>query len=189
MASLGRSFFGLATMASGVLQLVTGEFVRLVPKMPAWIPAPSAWAYLTGVVLVVTGLAILSGRMARTAASRRGRDDPRDGPRPVPALDGGESGHRPPFLRGFMWTNPLKSLALFGGAAILVGKDDRRRARALATGRDCIGRFAPVGALFLSVFLIVCGMQHFAYSDFVVLLVPSWIPPGQRFWTTSPAWR
>jgi uncharacterized membrane protein YphA (DoxX/SURF4 family) len=40
----------------------------------------------------------------------------------------------------------------------------------------------PLGAVFLAVFLVVCGMQHFAYSDFVTTLVPSWIP-GQRYWT------
>lgn len=76
-----------------------------------------------------------------------------------------------PLLRGFMWTNPLKCLALIGGAALLVGRG------------GFIGRLAPAGAVFLAVFLVVCGLQHFVYADFVVALVPSWIPPGQRFWT------
>ena len=67
---LGRAFFGVAVTASGVLQLVTGDFVRLVPRLPAWVPAPSIWALLVGVVLVVTGLAILSGRIVREAAAR-----------------------------------------------------------------------------------------------------------------------
>ncbi len=163
--SLGRCFFGAAVMASGVLQLVTGEFVRLVPKLPAWVPAPAVWPYLIGVVLVVTGLAILSGRMARAAAA-------------VvaamillmlvflypPSMVANPDIDRP-LLRGFMWTNPLKCLALVGGAALLIGRLER------------------AGAAFLSVFLIVCGLQHFTYRDFVTLLVPSWIPPGQRFWT------
>jgi uncharacterized membrane protein len=179
--SLGRSFFGVATVASGVLQLVTGDFVRLVPKLPAWVPAPSAWAYAVGVVLVVTGLAIVSGRMARTAAALVGAMifvmvvflyPPSMVANPL--IDR-------PLLRGFMWTNPLKSLALLGGAAILVGRtpDD---GRVLAPLIRVIGRLEPFGALLMAVFLIVCGMQHFVYSDFVTLLVPSWIP-GRRFWT------
>lgn len=180
--SLGRSFFGVATVASGVLQLVTGDFVRLVPKLPAWVPAPSLWAYLFGVVLVVIGLAILSGRMARAAASLLlvmilvevlFLYIPQIGSNPL--IDR-------PYLRGFMWTNPLKALALVGGAAILVGRspDEGGPLSALV---PIIGRLEPFGALFLAVFLIVCGMQHFAYRPFVTTMVPSWIPPGQGFWT------
>jgi len=179
--ALGRSFFGVATMASGVLQLATGDFVRLVPALPAWIPAHSTWACLLGVALVATGLAILSGRMARTAASVLGIMIlavvlllylPQMVVNPV--VDR-------PFLRGFMWTNPLKALALVGGAAILVGSspDEGRPLSALVRR---FGRLEPRGSVFLAIFLVVCGMQHFVYSDFVTVLVPSWIP-GQRLWT------
>jgi len=70
--SLGRCFLGAATMASGVLQLVTGEFVRLVPWWPAWLPVKAAWPYLVGGCLVVIGFAVLSGRRARTAATLLG---------------------------------------------------------------------------------------------------------------------
>ena len=179
--SLGRSFFGLATLASGVLQLVTGDFVRLVPKLPAWVPAHSTWAYLVGVVLVAIGLAILSGRTARIAASVLGAMILAEVlllymPQMVvnPVIDR-------PFLRGFMWTNPLKALALVGGAAILVGRS-LGEARGISPLVRSIGRLEPLGAVFLAIFLVVCGMQHFVYRDFVTGMVPSWIP-GQRFWT------
>lgn len=33
----------------------------------------------------------------------------------------------------------------------------------------------------MGVFLVVCGVQHFVYVDFVVTLVPAWLP-GLRFW-------
>src|SRR5215470_5617971 len=67
--SLGRCFFGLATLATGVLQLAIGEFVRLVPKLPGWVPAKPALAYLVGIVFVAIGLAILTGRRARDSAA------------------------------------------------------------------------------------------------------------------------
>src|SRR5262245_5208593 len=66
--SLGRAFIGAATLGSGVLQLVTGEFVRLV-KWPAWLPGGSVFPYLTGVVLVAMGFSILTDRQARAALS------------------------------------------------------------------------------------------------------------------------
>jgi len=161
---LGRCFLGAAAAASGVLQLLTGDFVRLMPKWPDWAPGHAAWAYLTGLVLVVAGLAILSGRRATAAAAVLGAmlvlvllcwHLPQS--LAVPGMER-------PWLRGFMWTNPLKTLALAGGAA-LAG-----------------GRFRNAAPVLLALFLVVCGLQHFVYSEFVVTLVPSWIP-GRRFWT------
>jgi uncharacterized membrane protein len=178
--SLGRIFFGVATVGSGVLQIVAGDFVRLVPKLPAWVPAPSAWAYLVGVVLVAIGLAILSDHLTRSASSLLG----------VmillvllllyaPTMVWNAEMDRP-YLRGFMWTNPLKSLALVGGMAMLAAlAGPERPLAALVRG---FARLEPLSSILLAIFLIVCGLQHFVYSDFVTTLVPSWIP-AQRFWT------
>jgi uncharacterized membrane protein len=181
IAVLGRTFFGVATMASGVLQLVTGDFVRIVPKLPPWIPAHSTWAYLVGVVLVAIGIAILSGR-ARIAASLLAAMILADVlflymPQMVvnPVVDR-------PFLRGFMWTNPLKALALVGGTAILVWRSPDV-SRGVSSLVRAVERWGPKGAMLLAIFLIVCGVQHFVYRDFVTAMVPAWIPPGQRFWT------
>jgi uncharacterized membrane protein len=54
--------------------------------------------------------------------------------------------------------------------------------RRLSFPTRAIGRLEPAGAFLLATFLVVCGVQHFVYSDFVTTLVPSWIP-GQGFWT------
>jgi uncharacterized membrane protein len=180
--ALGRSFLGAATVASGLLQLVIGDFVRLVPQLPAWVPVHTALAYVSAVVLVVLGLAILSDRAVREAASILGAlillmvlllw---------VPALWASPGIDRP-WLRGFMWTNPLKALALVGGSAILVGRSPQQL-RGLAPLTRAIGRLQPAGPWLLAAFLVVCGVQHFVYSDFVATLVPPWIPPGQAFWT------
>jgi uncharacterized membrane protein len=180
--SLGRSFFGVATTASGVLQVITGDFVRLVPKLPVWVPASATLTYVVGVVLVGLGLAIVSGRMVRTAGSVLAAMILvvvvlLYAPAMVvnPAMDR-------PFLRGFMWTNPLKALALVGGAAILVGRSPHDSSRLLSPLVRGIGKLEPLGSILLAIFLVVCGMQHFVYSDFVTSMVPRWIP-GQRFWT------
>src|SRR5262245_34667701 len=103
--ALGRIFYGIAVIASGILQLVTADFVRLVPKLPGWVPAPSVLALAAGVLLIALGLAILSGRGLAIAAN-------------VlaamlvvnlvvlyaPQMIWNELVERP-FLRGFMWTN------------------------------------------------------------------------------------
>ena len=180
LATLGRTFYGLGVMGSGLLQLAIGGFVRLVP-VPGWVPAPRVLGYAFGVVLIALGLAIVSGRLPRTGATivaalilamlvvlhpSRFFD---------PDIDR-------PLLRGFMWTNPLKCLALIGGAALVAGRwPDVMRGLA---GRG-IGAWARFGPVLLAVFLIVAGIQHYWYRQFVDALVPAWIPPGQRFWTLA----
>jgi uncharacterized membrane protein len=175
--SLGRCLLGAATVASGVVQLVLGRFVRIVPEPTMWKPVPAAAAYAMGAVLVVLGLAILSGRLARTAATVLAAlllvnvfvlylatmiENP--------VID-------TPFFRGFMYTNPLKCLTLIGGCAIVASRwPDRMRGRG-------VGRLEALAPALLALFLIVCGIQHFWYRVFVETLVPAWIPPGQRFWT------
>lgn len=176
LLTLGRCLLGGATIAAGLMQLVLGRFVRLVPEPTLWKPFPPAAAYLIGVLLVALGLAVLAGRLARTAAT---------------VLSGlllanvllfvATMIHNPavdtPFLRGLMYTNPLKCLALVGGCAMVAARwPDRMRRRG-------IGRLEPLAPALLALFLIVCGLQHFWYRAFVDTMVPAWIPPGQRFWT------
>jgi uncharacterized membrane protein YphA (DoxX/SURF4 family) len=179
LAIVGRTFFGLATVASGVLQLAIGGFVRLVPKLPDPVPAQALLAYLIGVVLIVLGLAVVSGRMVRTAATILGVMILLMVLCLVPTTFFNPLIDRP-LLRGFMWTNPLKSLALFGGAALVAGRWSDATRELFDTG---LGRWARLGPVLLAVFLIVGGIQHFWYRVFVDTLVPAWIPPSQRFWT------
>ena len=87
-----------------------------------------------------------------------------------------------PFFRGFMWTAPLKALALVGGAALVAGRWPDGTPGLAWMGRG-IGSWERIGHVLLAAFLIVCGLQHFAYRAFVDGMVPAWIPPGQRFWT------
>lgn len=170
-STLGRLFFAIAIVAFGIQQLVAGGFVRLVPPLPTWIPSPGLWARLVGLVLVILGLAIGTGRKARWAAA-------------VLSLMLALLFlllHLPLALKrpmvGFVWTNPVKALAMLGGVILLAG--------ALPEASSGIARLfrklMPLGPLFLGGFMILGGIQHFVYADFVARLVPSWIP-GTRFW-------
>jgi uncharacterized membrane protein len=170
-STLGRLFFALGIAAFGIQQLVTGGFVRLVPPLPTWVPSPGVWARLVGLVLLALGLAIGTGRKARAAAAVLG----------TLLLLLFLFLHLPVALKnplvGFMWTNPAKALAMLGGVIILAG--------ALPQDESGLSRLfrilMPLGPLFLGGFMILGGIQHFVYADFVERLVPSWIP-ATRFW-------
>jgi uncharacterized membrane protein len=151
-------------IAFGIQHLVYGKFVtRLVPGLPAWIPSHQLWAYVVGAGLVIGGAAILLNKGARLAASLLGWTGllsflllyiPRLAATPHNAG---------------LWTNAGKALAL-SGAGFLV-------AASLKGAKDSLA-----GRLFLSAFLILAGVQHFFFVQFVAGLVPAWIP-GHLFWT------
>lgn len=147
------------------MQLINRDFVRLVPKLPAWVPAPNAWPVVIGAVLLAIGLAFVTNRKTRPAANLL-----------VALLLASFVIQRIPEIlanpgTGFIWTNPAKVLALAGGALLLAGG----------------ARMTVVAAVTLGIFLLICGAQHFIYAGFVDGLVPAWIPPGRRFWTILTA--
>jgi uncharacterized membrane protein YphA (DoxX/SURF4 family) len=171
-AKTGRVFFGVAVLLSGLQQLVIGQFVRIVPKLPDWVPAQPALARLAGLLLVALGAALLGGRLARLAAS-------------VLAflllailvlLYVPQIATNP--WTGFMYTNPLKVLALVGGLVLLVPFLPEGP---LSKGASLLGRASALAPWLFAAFLVVCGIQHFIYLPFVTELVPSYLP-ARRFW-------
>lgn len=162
----GRYACGAAVAGSGLMQVITANFVRLVPALPAWWPEPRVSAVVVGAGLLVIGAAILTGYRQRAAATALG----------VLLLGSFLLQRVPEILAnpaaGYVWTNPAKVLAMLGGTLLLAGETNRRRVAA---------------AILLGIFLLICGAQHFVYAGFVDTLVPAWIPPGQRFWTNFTA--
>jgi len=167
LVPVGRIFFGIALIVFGVQHFVHGNFVtRVILSWPAWIPGRLFWVYLVGAWLVATGVAIVSGTAARTAALLLG------GlallsflllSLPLAARE---------MAWGGMWTSALKALTLSGGAFVVAGLQDPGRGWLVALGRFC-----------LAFFMVFCGIQHFLWHDFVARLVPPWMPPGPLFWT------
>jgi uncharacterized membrane protein len=164
-AAIGRVCLGAALAGSGLMQLVNRDFVRLVPKLPAWVPAPGVWPIVTGALLLAIGLAFVTNRKVGAAANLLA----------VMLLASFVVQRIPEIVAnpgtGFIWTNPAKVLALAGGALLL------------AAG----ARVGTLAAGALGIFLLICGAQHFVYAGFVDTLVPAWVPPNPRFWTILTA--
>jgi uncharacterized membrane protein YphA (DoxX/SURF4 family) len=177
LALVGRTFFGISLLAFGIQQLIWQNFVRIVPALPAWLPYHSVWAVTFGLILIVAGLSIIAQIKARLAALI------------VAALiltfviflDIPEIAIDP--TQGFRWTNPAKALALFGGALLVASLSRMAIAERATVLTRIANRLLPyTPRLLLSVFLVICGVQHFVYADFVVTLIPAFIP-AHLFWT------
>ena len=183
LSMLGRFFLASAMVAFGVQHFFHLDFVtRVFPRLPEWIPAHTFFACVFGLLLLLAGAAILFEKAARPVALLLG----------AIILSSFALLYLPmlitaPLLpfNGGLWTSAGKALALSGGSFLVAGALPVKLdgpANALATAVRALERFIPLGRFFLAAFLILCGIEHFIFVEFVTSLVPSWIPGGV-FWT------
>lgn len=188
LVSVGRSFVAVGLIGLGVEHFLFGEFVTgRAPTWPEAVPGGGLWAWATGMVFVLTGVAILTGRRARPAAALAA----------ALILLWAFVRHLPvvvaaPLLSG-EWTRAGKALT-FGGGLLAVaatfpqveegrtGRPDGRRSLVLRTV-NLRGELIVVGRLCLGLFFVLTGIQHFIYTDFVASLIPAWFPGDAVFWT------
>jgi uncharacterized membrane protein len=177
---VGRILFAIPMITFGVQHLIYRSFVtRVVPGLPSWIPGHSVLAAIFGAFLIAAGGAILFGIAPRLTALGLG----------AVILVSFVLLYVPLLLENFYsgghWTNAGKALALAGGSFLVAGSIPgvlRMHSGKLAAFIRLLEKFIPWGHLCLSAFLILCGILHFIYVQFVETLVPLWIP-GHRFWT------
>jgi uncharacterized membrane protein len=170
---VGQHCYGAGILGLGIEHFVIRDFVPVVlPSLPACMPLQGAWPYIVGLVLIAAGAAIFVGVRVRVAAVLLG----------FVFLAFLVLRHLPAQLASgsvwpvAAWNNPLKLLALAGGAfavAASVGGFAVNRMDAVYTSFGCFA-LALTCALF--------GFEHFQYPQFVALLVPAWMP-GHLFWT------
>lgn len=172
----GQVFFAIMLMGLGIQQFITPVFRPVIlPEWPSWIPGMTAWVYLSGLALVLAGIAIILEWKAKKISFYTG----------IVLLLVVLLFHLPYRLRHNpeilgAWTNAFKLLAISGSAFIVAGSfksnDNGSRLNSM------VKKLIPVGQAFFSIMLIVFGIDHFLYIDFVKTLVPSWIP-GPVFWS------
>lgn len=168
---IGTTFFALALIGLGVEHFVFGEFVTgRAPAWPASLPGGVIFAGLTGIVFIVSGLAVLTGKRARSAAVVAAILIAAWALlRHIPVLVVEE------FLSG-AWTRAGKALTFTGGAVAVAAAFPKLAAQHdrswITLGRWCLGAF-----------LLIAGAQHFIYAKFVVSLIPAWFPGDALFWT------
>jgi uncharacterized membrane protein len=175
----GRYLFSVALIAFGVQQFIYGDFVPgRAPEWPTAIPGRLVWAYISGALLIASGAAIISGIKARWAAVLSGSM----------IFFWALLRHLPELVanpHGGVLTNTGKALALFGGALAVAGSlpaGEKDSTRTSSRPINANKGFTYLGRFCLGIFMILAGIQHFQYADFVATLVPAWIP-GHYFWT------
>lgn len=177
----GRYFFAAGVLGIGIEHFIFQDFI--LGRAPAWpesLPGKTPWAYLTGALFVIISLAVFTGKKARPAlvigaaltflwAFLRHI--------PVVAAD--------QFLYG-SWTSAGKALVFIGGSLAISASCQKTTLSGQMTLNKLVNlerEFILVGRVCLGVFLIVTGIQHFIFTDFVSSLIPEWFPGNAIFWT------
>lgn len=167
----GKVFYGIGVAGIGVLHFIYSGFRPFILPVPAEVTKNlSTLVYLTGAILILAGVAIAALRKVTSIALYLG----------IFLLLFFLFGHLPnrvtnhPEILG-MWTDALKILCLSGGAFIVATAFTENKVNAFE-------KFARHGKYFFALLLVIFGIDHFIYTDFVKPLVPRWIP-GELFWT------
>ena len=181
LAAIGRIFFSIALVGLGIEHFVFGDFIT--GRAPAWpeaLPGGQAWAYLTGTAFVVIGCMVFARKKARLAAWAAAtliffwallRH--------IPVLAGDS-------LFSGEWTRAGKALTFVGGALAIAAtfpgiSADRPHALLRLVNRE--SELIVAGRICLGLFLVLTGIQHFLFMEFVASLIPAWFPGDSVFWT------
>jgi len=81
------------------------------------------------------------------------------------------------------WADGLKEPALAGGAFIIAKSFSNERDQRGSAFIKLWEKLIPFGPSFFCITMILFGVCHLLYTDFVATLVPAWIPGGRVFWT------
>jgi uncharacterized membrane protein len=172
MLRLGRGLFAIGVIGIGVTHFVFGRFTT--GRAPAWPESwigETAWAYASGAMVILFGVAVLLDRHLRVLAPVvAGLIATWALLRQVPVVVAAP-------LFGGAWTLAGKALTLTGGVlAMMPGPDAPSRGAALRV------KFAQVA---FGAFLLVAAVQHFLFTPFVASLFPSWFPGDLLLWSRA----
>jgi len=177
----GRILFALSMLGLGVEHFIFGQFVTgRAPSWPESLAGETAWAYVSGVIVIAAAAAMLVGKLARLGAIV------------LAALIFAWAllRHIPVILSSEVlspdWTSTVKALAFTGGALAMAATSPAVsfiRNAGLSKLVNLRGEFILAATICLAVFMVNNGLQHFIYIDFVASLIPTWFPGDPVFWS------
>jgi uncharacterized membrane protein len=173
--TISRALYALAIIAFGVQHFLFGDFIAgRAPVWPAGVPGQLLVAYLSGALLIATGIAVLINKQARLALFLSGATIL------IWAALRNIYGIAMNPEYGGLLTSTFKALTLGSGAFIVANTFESENYSSRVD--TLIHRLAPLGKYMIGLFLLIAGVQHFLFAEFVKFLVPTWIP-GASFWT------
>lgn len=165
----GLYFYAIAVIGFGVIQFVTNNFLSALLPVPATFPGRMFWMYFISTLFVASGICIFIGRAAKTAAI-------------ILAvifciflLYPNSSTLIANLYNAPDWTVVFENMALLSGALILTSLFTPGFSANNGWNTKMNLPFTT-GKYLFAIALIIFGIQHFMYHDFISTLIPGWIP-------------
>jgi len=176
LSALGRLFVAVALVGYGVQFFIYAHSISTLSQTwPAWLGGAPFTEYLAGVLLIATGAAILTGFRAEFAAVALG----------CVVLLWILALTIPPALAALANPGPRNNVAESSGicgaiffVAQWLARKNGRTSSSLDIAAEKLGL---VGRFLYPLGLIIFGVEHIVYAEFVATLVPAWIP-WHLFW-------
>jgi uncharacterized membrane protein len=172
---IAHKLFGVSIIAFGIQQCITGQLVAGRP--PAWpsvMPGELVIAYVLGVWLIFNGITILINKKIKSLI-----------PTALFILVYCASRNLYTVLSetdiGASLTNFGKGITIAGGL-VLITKTSTHEFNNQQRHNPIDYLYVVICLYALEFFLVMSGIQHFLFADFVAFLIPSWIP-FPLFWT------
>ncbi len=175
LLDFGRVCFAIPIAAFGVQYFIYGHLEGGLPVVPPWVPGGSVLAYVASTILLALSVGLLIKKYGRLSAVFLGAFL-------FFCVLFLHSLHLHDVIhRGNDRTRAVEPLALAAAAWVLAGAIPA--AASSFRGREnLIAILAKIGRCVFVFALIVFGIQHFMYAEFIATLITSWIP-GKLFWT------
>lgn len=173
LLKVGRYFLAIPLLVFAIQYLAIGKYQGGLAPMPPWAQGGAVGAYLVGVLLLVTGAAILINKQARLLS----------------------------FVTGAWFVFSFFAFHLQHASSVWSNGNDRTRAfetLCIGVGLLALAAMTPaegfgamsadanrklilVSRIVFGVSMIIFGWQHFMYAQFLVNLVQKWLP-AHAFW-------
>ncbi len=185
LIKIGRLFYGIGIIALGVHQLIIKDFrSEILSPFPAWAHEYSIFSILTGIALILAGI-IISGIIKIKFVDTK---------KTCLYLGFGFLAafivSHLPFIFIFntdkasvtqIWINALEELTYSGGAFVIAGSFTEYNSNKNKF-TEFLEKLIPFGRIFYSLLMLLFGLSHFLFAQFVSTMVPKWLP-GTMFWT------
>ena len=169
-AKAGPFFIAFSLLFFSVQHFAYADPIFVGGFGPEWIPGRAFWAYFFGVAFILGAIAILFNKKVQLTAT-------------IlallifvftlffflPVLVSN-------IYAGGAWTNTFKGFTLCGCMLLVAGSQHEQN------------RFVDknvyrnIGGFLMAITMVIFGIEHFIYIEFVTMLVPEWMP-ARTFWS------
>jgi len=159
-----RWLLAIPMIVFGVQHFIYKNFLPKLEPVPAWVPARVVLAYVTGTIIILAAVGIVSGILDRQSAIVLG----------IIFIGSVIFLHLPLLVSNLhdpdKWACICEELGIGSGVIMFAG---------LISGKHSNGvqeKPARVAGIFFALSLVIFGIQHFMYGEYIAKLIPSWIP-------------